>query len=168
MVTGSVLTMLAAAVWMDLKSGRIGNRLILFGLSLGLPYQIYLNGAIGFLLFILQVLLPVILFYLMYRIRALGAGDIKLLSLIAVFYTTKEFLCMLPYIFGIGAVIGVLKLLQKGILRKRLRILLLYAGAAFSAGRLLPYERDEKRYWDNRIHFSLPILLGYIGYMIWG
>ncbi len=156
---------------MDLRSDRISNRLILLGWFLAFPYQIYLNGARGIFVFSLQAILPVILFYLMYRLRALGAGDIKLLSLLSVFLGKEAFFCAIPYIFAAAGLIGISKLLYRRILIERVKYLLCYAGQTILTGRLSVYDGEERaEHWDNRIHFSVPILIGYLGYVCrnWG
>ena len=155
---------------MDLRSDKISNRLILFGLFLAFPYQIFLNGWRGIFVFSFHAILPVLLFYLLYRCKALGAGDIKLLSLISVFSAKDQFFRGITYIFAAGAMIGMCKLIRKRILLQRLKTLWNYAGQTILTGSLSVY--DGKRgdgYWNNRIHFSIPILLGYIGSLSkWG
>ena len=163
-MTLSVLTLLMTAVWMDLTTDRISNRLILFGLFLGLPYQILLNGARGILVFLLNGCVPILLFFLFYRIKALGAGDIKLLSVLGVFLDKGLYFRVILYIFASGAVIGVIKLFVRGVLTKRLCVLGKYAAGVLTTGYLAQYGSGETEtdYWENRIHFSVAILAGYL------
>ncbi len=160
----SVLTLLMTAVWMDLKTDKISNRLILFGLFLGLPYQIILNGPCGILVFLLNGCVPILFLFLFYRIKALGAGDIKLLSVLGVFLNKEQYFCTIMYIFASAAMIGVVKLLLRGVLLKRLRVLSRYARGVAETGLWIPYECGETEtvYWENRIHFSVAILVGYL------
>lgn len=76
------LTLLSVAVVMDIQSFRISNRLIVSGFVSGLFLQVLEAGVKGLGVFILNVSIPIILFYLLFLIRALGAGDIKLFSMI--------------------------------------------------------------------------------------
>ena len=96
--------LLAGAVWQDVRSRRIPNQLVLVGLVLAFALQLGLPagdglfvapfGSIGLLWSLagfgtgLALLLP------MYALRALGAGDVKLLAMIGAFV-------------GPGAVIGI-------------------------------------------------------------
>ena len=96
--------LLAGAVWQDVRSRRIPNQLVLVGLVLAFALQLALPagdglfvapfGSIGLLWSLagfgtgLALLLP------MYALRALGAGDVKLLAMIGAFV-------------GPGAVIGI-------------------------------------------------------------
>lgn len=108
----------------------------------------------------------------MYHCKALGAGDIKLLSLLSVFSTQEQFFCVLVYIIAAAAAIGMLKLLHERILLERMKALCHFAGQTILTGRISVYDgNDRADRWNNRIHFSVPILLGYIGYLCirkWG
>ncbi|MBQ7505708.1 MAG: prepilin peptidase [Lachnospiraceae bacterium] len=111
---GTVFVLLVFAVWMDLNSFRISNRLILLGLLLGLSLRIALEGWFGIVIFLGHILLPVLLLYLLYRIGALGAGDIKLISMMSGFLHLSDTAEIVLYSFFIGALIGVPKLLAEG------------------------------------------------------
>lgn len=47
-------------------------------------------GYVGILYFILNITIPVVLLFLLFQMHALGAGDIKLFSLVGSFLTTKQ------------------------------------------------------------------------------
>lgn len=165
-VTGSVLILLLSAVWMDLRFDRISNRLILLGLAFGLPYQLIAHGAGGLTFFLGNTFLTILFFYPCYRIRALGAGDVKLLSMLGVFLSYHQYFKALWYIFAAAAIIGMLKLLRNRILFARLKSVLSYAGQTLLTGTVLPYGGNGRSDdWSNRIHFSVPVLLGYIWYL---
>lgn len=78
LITGS-------AVLDDLYRGRISNGIIMTGLLWGVLYQIFSEGMIGLMVFLGGVLLPAILMAGLYYFRMIGAGDIKLLSVIGGF-----------------------------------------------------------------------------------
>lgn len=87
--------LLAGAVWQDVRSRRIPNQLVLVGLVLAFALQLVLPagdglfvapfGSIGLLWSLagfgtgLALLLP------MYALRALGAGDVKLMAMVGAF-----------------------------------------------------------------------------------
>lgn len=75
-------------------------------------------------------------FYPIFRIGALGAGDIKLFSVIAGFLTLKTWWVCVEAAFLVGAAMGLFKLLFKN------------------------YVKDA-----HTIHFSVPILAGYLYYL---
>ena len=75
----------------DLHTRRIGNRLILGGYLLGLIYRCTDTGIRGMGTFLIHIGLPVIFLYLFYLTHLLGAGDIKLFSMISGLTNWKEY-----------------------------------------------------------------------------
>ena len=122
-----MLGILILAVCSDVRTEKIRNKLILAGLATGFLIQIYEKG-ISFI--------PLFLFYPIFRIGALGAGDIKLFSVIAGFLTLKTWWVCVEAAFLAGAAMGLFKLLFKN------------------------YVKDA-----HMIHFSVPILAGYLYYL---
>jgi prepilin peptidase CpaA len=131
------------AVVMDFKSGRISNRLIALALLTGLVFRIFGAGYIGIVHFLVNISVPVILLFLLFQMRALGAGDIKLFSVVGSFVTIRQLGYIMVAAFLAGAVIG--------------------------AGKLV-YEKIRfgcRRQKKTLIHFSMPILIGYF-IIVWG
>ena len=81
---------------------KISNRLIVCGLIWGLVLKIWGNGYVGILYFILNITIPVVLLFLLFQMHALGAGDIKLFSLVGSFLTTKQLFLVM---FDMGKVV---------------------------------------------------------------
>ena len=139
MIRLTLLSFLSMAVVTDIQCMKISNRLITCGLLYGLLIQIMGNGYRGVLYFVLNITIPVILLYLLFRMRALGAGDIKLFSVTGSFIATEQLMRVIIYSFVIAAVLGVGK------------VLYLHLG----------HERIRKEKY-TKIHFSIAILLAVI------
>ena len=78
----TLYTIVIMAVVQDLQSMKISNRLILAGLVLSLVFGIILGRAPQILYILGNIFFPVIVLYLLYLLGVLGAGDIKLFSVI--------------------------------------------------------------------------------------
>ena len=102
------------AVCMDLCSMRISNRLILIGLGIALLQRFLSGGMIEVLNGIILAVFPIILLYLLFLVGALGAGDIKLFSLIGGFVNFKELLWCIIFAFLFAAAFSLLKMLYYG------------------------------------------------------
>ena len=109
----TITILLFCAVYTDLITGRIKNQLIGLGLVLGLSYRILEGGPPGLLLFLGNMALPILCLYFFYHIRALGAGDVKLLSMLGGFLTTTDLFSVMLYSFFCGAVLGLPKFLRQ-------------------------------------------------------
>lgn len=131
------------AAIMDIRFQKISNRLIVTGLGVGLIRRLLLQGSAGLITGVIQIILPVIFLYLLFLIGALGAGDIKLFSLIGGFVNLKELATCIIAAFVVGAIWSFLKLIWLG-LKRLLRM----------------KEEDTFPEQDRCIPFAVAILLG--------
>ena len=139
MIYLTLLSLLSIAAVTDMQYMQICNRLILCGLLYGLGIRIMGSGFYGVQYFILNITIPVVLLYLLFQMRALGAGDIKLFSVVGSFITTEQLIKVMLYSFVIAAILGVGK------------VLYLHLGHRKQGGEKL-----------TKIHFSIAILLAVI------
>lgn len=130
-----LLFLLMVAVFTDARTDKIPNRLIITGLFLGLGTCILEEGVIGVPHWIFRISIPIILFYILFFFGTLGAGDIKLFSVIAGFLTMKEFFTCVTAAFLAAGVIALGKLI---------------------------FSHKVKN--PHTMHFSVPILAGYLYY----
>lgn len=131
------------AVVTDFREMRISNRLIASGLIWGLAFRVMGEGSAGIVHFLVNISIPVILLFLLFQMRALGAGDIKLFSVAGGFLTTRQLLYVMLAAFFSAAVIGI--------------------------GKLLYLKVTTGRFGNRRtiIHFSTSILIGFF-IVVWG
>lgn len=113
-----LMSLVGYAVYTDMTKTRISNRLIVLGLILGFFFRIITESYMGVLFFVVNLSIPVILLYLLFQVRALGAGDIKLLSMIGTFISAEQLLRLIVSAFCIGAVMGICKMGYKFVFQK--------------------------------------------------
>ncbi|MCW5599723.1 MAG: prepilin peptidase [Nitrosomonas sp.] len=109
------------AAWQDIRHFRIPNLLIFSGVIIGILLNILLPqnfGGIGMLASLagfgvgLAILLP------LYLLRALGAGDIKLMAMIGAFVGPADILMITVYVILAGGVLALAVVLLQGRLSK--------------------------------------------------
>lgn len=148
------------AVYQDFKSMKVSNRLIVIGYVFGLGVTLLQKGQSGVAQYLLGIVVPVVLLFSLFVIRILGAGDIKLLSMIGGFLNFKELLWCIGLSFLIGAVESLLVLLKEGILVEGIEDGASYLGQMLWEKKLLPNEnRKDKRHLT---HFTLSICLALV------
>lgn len=113
-----LLLLLLIAVYTDMTQTRISNRLIVVGLLFGLVFRIFGEGWTGFLVYIVNISIPVILFYLLFYLHALGAGDIKLFSMMGAFLSREQLFEIIIMAFLAFAVLGTVRLLYNYVVLK--------------------------------------------------
>lgn len=150
---------LLAAVKTDLGEERISNRLIAFGLAagLGIPLCCPLTGAWRDCM--LGMILPAALCWILFRVRALGAGDIKLFCVIGSLNGTVITVNSMVAAFILAACYAVYRLKKTGHMAAAFADLISYGRELQVNRRLLPYEKGVMP--ERRMHFSPAILLGY-------
>ena len=125
----------------DLFYSRIPNVIIGIGFLLWFPYIVVTRPCNEVVWALLSIVLIGSAMFLVYMVRGIGAGDVKLISLIAGFLSPSEGVKLVFLIFLIGAFAGIIKII--------LRILTGIAGGGLIKG-------------NTGIRFTGPILTGYL------
>ena len=157
----SLLLVVQAAVLCDLDRGRIPNGLILAGLGMGFIWQSVSDGIAGIALFLGGIFLPAAIFGPLYCFRMIGAGDIKLMSVIGAFLGPAEcFSCMVCSVLA-GGVLALGLVLYHRNLFQRICCFTDYVREDRDTGKWTPYlaRADERA----RFCFSVPVLISVLG-----
>ena len=152
----AVILMLPA-IDSDLRAEKVENSWLLVSAALIAAMKLIRHGwealpgmAGGFVI-------PVILLWPLFRIRALGAGDSKLLAVLGLMMGPRDILCCLIRTFLAGGVIAVPVLLFSGIGEERLRYLTGYVEHSLKTGVLPPYRKEGCT--PGHIHMTVPVFL---------
>ena len=155
-----LLLLLIMAVWMDIRTNKISNRLILGGLAMGFFFQVLESGLGGAGVFLINVSIPVILLFLLFLMRALGAGDIKLFSVVGGICGFQWLFLTMAASFLVGACMSLCKMAYHRSLIARLAVFGNYVRQSLAEGRILKYPQEPEGK-QHIIHFSIAILIGY-------
>lgn len=132
-VTAMILT--GKAVYTDVKRGKIDNSLIVIGLLGGFVFSAIRDGPEGIWYSAKMVGIVFVSLIFLFVIKGLGAGDIKLLCVLAAFFPDKIIEIIAASFFS-GAVIAVGKM-------------------------LLRFVRNQTIYIRHEVlNFSVPVLIG--------
>lgn len=96
----------------DLFYGKIPNKIIAVGFLLWFPYVYLTRGFSGVMASVGTMLLIGSFLFLIYLIKGIGAGDVKLLSLMVSFLSFNDGVKLIILIFFIGAFLGVIKIMM--------------------------------------------------------
>ena len=86
--SGLLMVLLIAAAWIDIRSNRIPNVLVLIGIVFAIPYNGFLpeyHSENGWLIGLTGILVGFCAFLPFYLLRAMGAGDVKLMAMVGAF-----------------------------------------------------------------------------------
>jgi prepilin peptidase CpaA len=163
-----IALVLTAAFW-DLKSRRIPNWLSLAGILCGIALNSFLYGFTGFKESVEGMGTAFAVYFLLYLIRAMGAGDVKLMAAVGAFVGPGNWFM----IFLITAVLGGAIALVLMVWRKRMRKT--FDNVFFIVAEMMhfraPYMGREELSVKSQKAFTLPhgavIGLGCIIFLSW-
>lgn len=164
-----LIGLLFLAVCMDIKSFKINNRLILVGISIGLAFNLYEVGWFGIIQSISGMMIPIVLLFFLFLFKVLGAGDIKLFSVIGGFFGITFVLQSIVLSFLLAGILSVIHLIKYRQVFDRLQYLVEYIQNIFrnqsvvhkEVGKIqiIPYYDLKRDGYKGVIHFSIAIVL---------
>lgn len=145
------------AVGWDLKSWRIPNIYVICGMLAGILTSLVFQGRQGLVGSVTGILIPVVVLFILFLLKAIGGGDIKLFSAVGSFVGTDIGFIML-YSFIAGGILSLLYLLRvsfKSITNRN------HNSKTDGDG-----EKNRKSPLKARIHFSIAIFIGTACYVV--
>lgn len=156
----AVAVIVTIAAIQDARTGRISNRLIFTGYVQGIIVCIFINGPGGIVNYLVRIGWPIAILYFLFLVRGLGAGDIKLFSVISGFLTGDVTISVIILSIVIGAGISCRRILKEQDIQERLYNLKDYIVSCVSQKRVSEFSTLDKE--SSHIHFAVCIMFGYI------
>lgn len=116
-----VCLLLGRAIYTDVKKGIIENRNMLSGLIVACIWTYWNVGMSGLLKSVKMIVFTFVILFMVYIVKGVGAGDVKLLCVLSAFYPD----CSVDIVvisFLVAAVISVGKMLVRWVQRKAVLI----------------------------------------------
>lgn len=155
LMTGIILVLAAV---LDLKTGKIPNWLTAAGIVPGLAYRIWSGGITAESVSgIWHMLLPAAMLWLLFRMHALGAGDVKLFAAVACMSGQSVFISVFLFSFLAAAIYACFKLAVRKELVPCLFRFSQYIRDSAAAKQFMPYPIGDRL----SMHFAAAILAGY-------
>ncbi len=147
----------------DYISYKINNSIILIGVVTGVAFRIGEYGMGGIAVWFLGAVIPVVILWMLFRYKMLGAGDIKLFSIIGGMYGLPVIVNTMILAFLAGGVLSAIRLFQTGGLKNRLQYLAGFISSQCKERKIISYYQMERDGSMPVIHFSIAILIGFLG-----
>lgn len=162
-----IIAWLAVCAAFDFRIRRIPNGWILCGVAAVVFSVIASGGGIaGIVWTFIWMLGGVLLFFPLFYLRMLGAGDIKVFAVVFGMLGGKEGILICAVSFLTGALAGTVCLLKKKIVMERIIYALVYIKNLKNGGGIIPYWDAKRDGYDMTMPFVWCILAGVIVRMI--
>lgn len=154
----ALIIMLVIACFCDYLKGKIPNVLLAVMLFAGI-------GQANLLLFVLRCITVMLLLYPIYKIGAIGAGDVKLYGVCAGYLPSEKFLFFFFLSLLIAAVISLIKMIRECNAIERLSYFFEYIVHVVKTGRFYLYVENERERKRVSVCLAGPILGSVLLYM---
>lgn len=155
--------LLVLAIRSDTKSYKINNSLIVFFILIGSMTNGFLQGFVGFCDSLLGITLPIILLFVLFLVRMVGAGDIKLFSSIGAIMGREFILETLIFTALTGGILALILILVKKNGRRRWKCLYTYLKYVVLTSSIPPYQdfaiKEKKDVFPLSCSISLGVLV---------
>lgn len=175
---GILLSLLAAATIADFSHRRIPNLIVLTGLLLGLGlntfvpegsglFSRYAPGGMGLLAALGGMALGGGLLLPLYALRAMGAGDVKLMAMVGAYLSPAQILWTVLMVLLVGGLLSLAFAMKSGALQKTFsNVRLLFLGAFSSLMLREPPNLGVVGKSAGRMPYGLAISLGTGSYLL--
>jgi prepilin peptidase CpaA len=164
--TIEILILLILALISDIKTFKIKNHITTTFTALGIITNTINGGFEGLKASLLGFCTPVMLLFILYVLKMLGAGDIKLFGAIGSIMGYKFATCSVLYSFILGGFIGIGFLIVRENAPDRLKYFFSYTKSCVLSHSLLEYSDFKSNNTKDRFRFSYAIVPGTLLQMV--
>lgn len=162
----ALVFLLAFAIAGDLRRYKISNVYTAAGLAAGLTINGIMNGFPGLLESMLAAVIPFAALIILFALRMIGAGDIKLFCAAGAIMGVRFILNAIPFSFLAGGIMALGVMLGRGNVKKRFGHIAAYVKAVCLSHVIIPYTDFSDKTDGAKFHFSPAIAAGCCIYLL--
>ena len=174
----TLVILLGVVAWQDIKQHRISNRVVFVGGVLGFMFNGLMPqgqgfnspapGGLGWLAGLTGLGMGMVVLLPFYWLRAMGAGDVKLMGMVGAFLGPGQVLGALLGTFLIGGIMALVIALRAGAIMRLLgnvKFMLLDGVVKMSTGQVPTM--DDVSQSVGKLPYALAIAVGTFAYLVW-
>jgi len=165
--TALLCVLLLIAVFFDVRSHRIPNLLVLAGLIIGIAYHSFMASGWGLAYALTGAAVGFVVFFPIYLMRGMGAGDVKLMAMVGAFLGAASTFGAILMTLIAGGVLALAVALSKGMLPllvQNIRFMVMSVAVRAAAGRGAATEAPAKS--AGKLPYAVAIAAGTFSQLI--
>lgn len=162
-----LLILIISALLSDIKTYKIKNAVLLIFTIAGFLINTLAYGIKGFGDSLLGSVLPFFLLVLLFAVRMLGAGDIKLFCSVGAIMGYHYVMYCMAFSFMAGGVIALIIMLTGKSFIQRFNYLACYLKSCYLTSSLLPYGDFSNKNDGTKMRFSYAVTAGTFLYQLY-
>lgn len=155
-----VLALLISAAVSDARTYKISNSINYFFILFGTLSNMIFDGLRGLELSLAGIIAPIVILFVLYALRMLGAGDIKLFCGIGAIMGVKFVLHSIAFSVISGGAIAFLIMLFRKNAGVRFAYFFTYMKSCLLSAAILPYSDFSDKTDGGKMHFSYAVVCG--------
>jgi len=162
----SLLTMLAVAIYFDIRTERIPNWLVAAGTVVALTFHAVNSGALGLLTSVGGLSIAMFILLPFYIGGVMGAGDVKLMAAVGAFTGVQMALLAVGFALGVGVLEGIAILVLRGTGRQTWERYRQMGKTILATGRLVYIPPGQGDAAGESFPFAIAVGVGTIGALL--
>lgn len=158
--------LLVIALRSDIRSYKIKNIVTLTFIIIGMFTNTIAYGYEGFIDSSLGGIIPLLLLFILYALKMLGAGDIKLFSALGAVFGAKYIFEILAYSFIAGGIIALILVIVRKNAKDRIMHLYNYLKSLILTLRFIPYTEFDNKEDNGKFPFAYAVFFGTIVFIL--
>lgn len=154
------IILVTAALIKDIRTFKIKNKLVFSFMIIGGLLSFVFYGIDGLKSSLVGISVPIASLFILFALRMLGAGDIKLFSAIGALMGWKFIIHTMAYSFLAGGIISIGVIISRKNGLKRIKHLFNYLKACLLSLSLLSYSDFESHSEGDKFSFAYSIFAG--------
>lgn len=160
-----LFVLVLATLW-DVNTGKVPNKLFVFGVIICQAYLLMQGSVEAASLALIYGILIMLVMFPIFAIGGIGAGDIKLMMLLPTCFSIKESVKVIFLSMILGAVIGIVRLMVFRISKDCIIRVIEYFLKIIHQKEILIYNQMSEIksgcLGKNQIHFTIPLLVSVV------
>lgn len=146
------------AVVSDLRRQSVDNLWVILGWLAGITSRVIREGAPGIVSFLAGAVFPIAVLWVLFLFRALGAGDLKTLSVVGGLLGLRAGAAVMGWAFLAAAALSLAILVIERSFVQRFAYFFRFIRRTVVTRQRAPYRRSATA--QTELHFTVPVLMG--------